>query len=495
MVLKKKKKSTRKISQTIAATDSGHEAALAVSQEFGGHNKDKPAVNSFDQLELASWIVDSCRGLHMLHPTEIQTMSIPPILSGRNVAGNAQTGSGKTACYCLPILHHLSKEAYGVFALVLLPMRELTYQVSENFTALGKRIRVQVAEVVGGQNEMIQSQRLADRVHVVVATPGRLAHMLRSSPALIDVFQRLRFFVLDEADMLLTETFEDPLGFILTSIPKTRQTLLFSATLTKSILTLQRSLGAPGSEKELLLLDANPHDAAVAQLKQEYLFVPELVQTCYLHYLMKQHFAKDSCIIFAHTIRLCQLLTTMLQSLGFSATGLHSLQPQRERLASLGKFRSGKVSILVATDLAGRGLDIPKVSVVVNVGLPLSTDVYVHRAGRTARAGRPGLVLSLITEKDVPRVPAIEERMGKLQLRPVTEDTVMKLLSRTTKAQQQADLLLSEVGFEEKLAEHQQAKMQASMKRKAESHSTMSHEPVVGIAGQRKRRKTKQVNN
>jgi len=443
------------------------------------------STTSFAKLGLARWLTESCQKLGMVYPTEIQAMCIPPVLAGSNVAGNAKTGSGKTACYCLPTLHHLSKDPYGVFALVLTPVRELAFQVSENFRALGVGIGVSVAEVVGGREMIYQSRKIAARTHVIVATPGRLADILRGDPDLSEAFQGLRIFVLDEADKLLTQSFEEPLGEILAVIPKTRQTLLFSATITKSIERLRSRLcsdrnGRGG--KELVLVDANPKDESLDNLTQQYVFVPQIVQACYLHYLLQAHFPEESCIVFAPTIDLCQLLATMLDILSFSVTGLHSLHGQRHRQACLDKFRAGRCRILVATDVASRGLDIPKVAVVINVGLPRDEDDYVHRAGRTARAGRPGLVVSLMTEEDVRHLPSIEERIGrKLELRPTNEDEALKLLSRTTKARQRTELLLSEAGFEERTAQHRAGRAPASKVRGGsnESHRRGPQGPVA----------------
>ena len=155
---------------------------------------------SFAKLGLAKWIVDTCGKLGMNYPTDIQVMAIPPVLSGKNIAGNARTGSGKTACYSLPILHHLSKDPYGIFALILVPVRELAFQVADNFRAMGQAIRVSVGEIVGGRDFSIQSRLIADRTHVLVATPGRLADLLRGDFALARAFRKLRTFVLDEAE-------------------------------------------------------------------------------------------------------------------------------------------------------------------------------------------------------------------------------------------------------------------------------------------------------
>mmetsp|Transcript_28838 Transcript_28838/g.67930 ORF Transcript_28838/g.67930 Transcript_28838/m.67930 type:complete len:505 (+) Transcript_28838:43-1557(+) len=415
---------------------------------------------SFSKLGLAKWIVDTCGKLGMNYPTDIQAMAIPPVLSGKNIAGNARTGSGKTACYSLPILHFLSKDPYGIFALILVPVRELAFQVADNFRAMGQAIHVSVGEIVGGRDFSIQSRLIADRSHVLVATPGRLADLLRGDFALARAFRKLHTFVLDEADQLLTETFEDPLSRILEVLPESRQTLFFSATITECIEKLRKG-------KDLMLVDANPKEETLQNLTQLYVFVPKSVQVNYLHFLLKSHFPDESCIIFAQTIEECQMYTTMLDILGFAVTGLHSLQSQRQRLASLGKFRASRASILLATDVASRGLDIPMVGVVINVGLPFDPASYVHRAGRTARAGRPGKVVSLMSELDVSRVQGIEKRIGKqLQLLPTKEEEAIKLLSRTTKAYQRAELLLSEVGFTDQVAEHRGAQQASKKSRK-----------------------------
>ncbi|CAJ1398236.1 unnamed protein product [Effrenium voratum] len=431
---------------------------------------------SFAKLGLARWIVDTCAKLGMAHPTDIQAMCIPPILAGKNIAGNARTGSGKTAAYSLPILHHLSKDPYGVFALVLVPVRELAFQVTENFRAMGQSIGVTVAEIVGGRDFSIQSQTIADRSHILVATPGRLADLLRGDFALAKAFRKLHTLVLDEADQLLTQTFDDPLGQILEVLPKSRQTLFFSATVTQCIEKLKKG-------KELTLIDANPNEESLETLTQLYVFVPKSVQINYLHYLLQKHFPEESCIVFAASLDECQLLTTMLDILGFEVTGLHSLQSQRQRLASLGKFRASRAKILVATDVAGRGLDIPSVAVVLNMGLPYDGDSYVHRAGRTARAGRPGKVVTLMSELDVSRVEAIERRIGKqLELLPTKEEEAIKLLSKTTKALQRAELLLSEVGFADQIAEHRGAQKEQK-KKKAQAPGSQAQADSKELTG------------
>eukprot|EP00746_Dinoflagellata_sp_MGD_P034386 gnl/MRDRNA2_/MRDRNA2_182164_c0_seq1.p1 gnl/MRDRNA2_/MRDRNA2_182164_c0~~gnl/MRDRNA2_/MRDRNA2_182164_c0_seq1.p1 ORF type:complete len:531 (+),score=110.92 gnl/MRDRNA2_/MRDRNA2_182164_c0_seq1:109-1701(+) len=465
--LVKKGKKRKEVSQVAENADDDREP-----EENGDPVEEQPQPqveeglfrkdSSFAKLGLAKWLIESCQQMGMHYPTEIQVQSIPHILAGKHVAGNAKTGSGKTACYCLPTLHRLSQDPYGVFTLVLTPVRELAFQVSENFRALGTAIKVSVVEVVGGREMLAQSAMISERRHVVVATPGRLADLLQGDMKIARAFNKLQILVLDEADRMLQPTFEEPLGQVLSAIPKERQTLLFSATVTKTIEALGDRLKAQG--KELLFIDANPGDDQLQRLKQQYIFVPETVRLCYLFYLLQNDFAEESCMIFTPTIDTCQLLATMLDVCKISATCLHSLQNQRRRLAGLSKFRAGRCKVLVATDVAGRGLDIPLVAVVINLGLPQSADEYVHRAGRTARAGRPGRVVSLVTQNDVPRVHLVEERIGRqLELYHVPEEAALKMLSKTAKVQQKAELLLYEVGFDDKVEEHRlQRKRQQS---------------------------------
>mmetsp|Transcript_46650 Transcript_46650/g.107787 ORF Transcript_46650/g.107787 Transcript_46650/m.107787 type:complete len:534 (+) Transcript_46650:26-1627(+) len=446
--------------------------------------------SSFAKLGLARWLVEGCEKLGMVYPTEIQAMCIPPVLAGKQVIGNSKTGSGKTACFCLPILHQLSKDPYGIFALVLLPVRELTFQVSENFRALGKGINVEVFEVIGGQDMQYQARMIASRKHVITATPGRLADLLRGEPGLSKAFGNLRVLVLDEADRLLTQSFEEELEDMLPRLPKTRQTLLFSATITGSIEKLRSRLQTDG--RELMLLDANPTDESLETLTQEYVFVPEIVQICYVHHLLRDHFANDSCILFAPTLMLCQLLMTTLELLGLLVTGLHSLQSQQRRRACLNNFRAGRSRILVATDVASRGLDIPKVSVVMNMGLPMTADSYVHRAGRTGRAGRPGLVISVMCERDVAKVQAIEERIGmQLKLRPTVEEDALKLMSKTTKAQQKAELLLSEAGFHDRVQERRESDKKRLKERENAGHVAVAIETPRGTRSGKRQKKTR----
>jgi len=412
----------------------------------------------FAALGVAPWLEDALRRVKIHEPTEIQRLAIPPALEGRNIIGTAKTGSGKTAAYALPILQKLSKDPFGVFCLVLSPVRELCFQISDQFEALGKGCKINSVVVVGGRDQTQQELKISSRPHVVVATPGRLAEILRFDPeGLKKVFRNIQVVVFDEADRILTPTFEPELECILECLPPAsrRQTMLFSATMTESLRVL--------AEKQLTnvaIVDATNQDGLQAnRLRQYYMHLPSIVKRVYLHHLLHSMEPSHGVIIFCSTVESTQRITTMCEMLGFQVACLHSLQSQRRRMVSLLKFKGESVNILIATDVAARGLDIPAVQRVINFELPDGPDEYMHRVGRTARAGRFGEAITFVSEGDEQKIERIEERIEtKLELFPSKEEEVLKLMTKTTKAYQKAQLLLFEVGFDEKLKEWKEQK-------------------------------------
>ncbi|KAI8855198.1 P-loop containing nucleoside triphosphate hydrolase protein [Chytridium lagenaria] len=318
-------------------------------------------MTTFTDLGLDSWLATSLSSMSIAKPTEIQKECIPPALIGRDVIGVAKTGSGKTAAFALPILQKLAENPYGVYALVLTPTRELAYQIAEQFRALGSSLNLRQSVVVGGQDMIAQALEMSKRPHVIVATPGRLADHIRSNLEK-SIFRKTQFLVMDEVDRLLDDSFSDDLECILSMLPPDRQTLLFTATLTRAI----ESLNKPKT-----LFNISFSFETVDKLDQYYLLVPSA-----------------SIILFTGRCRNCERLRLMFQELGIRSTALHSLMSQNERLGSIAKFKGRIVNILLATDVGSRGLDIPSVDVVLNYDLPADATDYVHRVGRTARAGR-----------------------------------------------------------------------------------------------------------
>ncbi|XP_052608615.1 probable ATP-dependent RNA helicase DDX49 isoform X1 [Peromyscus californicus insignis] len=418
----------------------------------------------FAELGLSSWLVEQCRQLGLKQPTPVQLGCIPAILEGRDCLGCAKTGSGKTAAFVLPILQKLSEDPYGIFCLVLTPTRELAYQIAEQFRVLGKPLGLKDCIIVGGMDMVAQALELSRRPHVVIATPGRLADHLRSSSTFS--MKKIRFLVMDEADRLLEQgctDFTTDLETILASVPARRQTLLFSATLTDTLKELQGL-----ATNQPFFWEAQAPVRTVEQLDQHYLLVPEKVKDAYLVHLVQtfQDQLEDcSIIIFTNTCKTCQILCMMLRKFNFPTVSLHSMmkQPlgrltnppppvvQKERFAALAKFKSSVYRILIATDVASRGLDIPTVQVVINHNTPGLPKIYIHRVGRTARAGRQGRAITLVTQYDIHLLHAIEEQIKKqLEELAVEEAEVLNILTQVNVVRRECEIKLEASHFDEK---------------------------------------------
>ncbi|KAI4131755.1 MAG: hypothetical protein LQ338_001077 [Usnochroma carphineum] len=367
----------------------------------------KDAFSTFQNLGIIDSLCNACSALGYKAPTPIQKEAIPLALSGRDVIGLAETGSGKTAAYALPILQALMAKPQNLFGLVMAPTRELAYQISQAFEALGSLIHVRSCVIVGGMDMVSQAIALGKKPHIIVATPGRLLDHLENTKGFS--LRSLKHLVMDEADRLLDLDFGDIIDKILKVLPRERRTYLFSATMTSKIESLQR---ASLSNPLRVSLSANKYQT-VATLIQNYLFLPHKDKDLYLVYLLNR-FAGQSVIVFTRTVNEAQRLALLLRSLNMKAIPLHGQLSQSARLGALGKFRAGEsIKILIATDVAARGLDIPLVDVVINFDLPPDNKTYIHRVGRTARAGKSGKALSLVTQYDVEIWQRIESALGR----------------------------------------------------------------------------------
>ncbi|KAG0043013.1 hypothetical protein BGZ83_011940 [Gryganskiella cystojenkinii] len=432
--------------------DEEEEAEEEVKEEEEEEEEFKSTL-SFAQLGLASWLVNALKAMSITSPSEIQTKCIPQILAGKDVIGGAKTGSGKTAAFALPILQKLSEDPYGVFAVILTPTRELAFQIAEQFNVLGKTINLKDVVVVGGLDMMTQAIALSKRPHIIIATPGRLRDHINSSGDSMNL-SKVKFLVLDEADRLLTETFAEDLGGILEALPKKRQTLLFTATMTDEVLELAGpSPSESGSTKPPpFVYQCKTNVSTVKTLAQSYIFIPSHLRETYLTYLLRsEDFTKKSTIIFTGRCRTAETLRVMLRELGIACTALHSEMSQQERLNSLAKFRGGITSVLIATDVGSRGLDIPSVLLVLNYDIPRDPTDYIHRVGRTARAGRGGQAISMVSERDIELVHDIEARINKTMAEfPIAETKALDLLNEVTSAKRAANMALHDNQFGEK---------------------------------------------
>ncbi|NWT20559.1 DDX49 helicase, partial [Vireo altiloquus] len=393
-------------------------------------------------LGLAPWLAEQARQVGLVRPTPVQAACIPAVLQGRDCLGCAKTGSGKTAAFVLPVLQVLAEDPFGIFCLLSpSPHRELAYQIAEQFRVLGKPLGLKDCVVVGGLDMVAQALELSRRPHVVIATPGRLADHLRSSNTFS--LRKLKFLVLDEADRLLEQgcaDFSADLEVILEAVPARRQTLLFSATLTGALQEL-KALAA----NQPFCWEAESEIRTVEQLEQLYVLVPEALKDAHLVHLVQtfrdQH--EDwAIIIFTRTCKDCQVLNMMLRKFHFPSVALHSMMKQKQRFAALAKFKSSIFKILIATDVAARGLDIPAVQVVINHNTPGLPKIYIHRVGRTARAGRKGTAITLVTQYDIHLVHAIEGEI-KLKLKefPVEEQQVLDILTQVNVTRRECEIV------------------------------------------------------
>jgi ATP-dependent RNA helicase DDX47/RRP3 len=318
------------------------------------------------------------------------------------------------------------------FGLVMAPTRELAYQIAQAFEALGALVSLKSAVIVGGMDMVSQAIALGKKPHVIVATPGRLLDHLENTKGFS--LRALKYLVMDEADRLLDLDFGPILDKILKVLPRDRRTYLFSATMTSKVESLQR---ASLSNPLRVSISAGKYQT-VSTLIQSYVFFPHKEKDLHLVYLLNE-FAGQLAIIFTRTVNETQRLAIFLRALGFGAIPLHGQLSQSARLGALAKFRAKSRDILVATDIAARGLDIPSVDVVLNFDLPPDSKTYIHRVGRTARAGKSGQAISLVTQYDVENWQRIESALGKeLSEFEIRKDEAVILAERVSEAQRMA---------------------------------------------------------
>ncbi|SPD71819.1 ATP-dependent RNA helicase RhlE [uncultured Desulfobacterium sp.] len=336
-------------------------------------------------------------------PTPIQSEAIPQVMNGRDIMGLAQTGTGKTAAFVLPILHRLMRGKRGhVRSLIMAPTRELAEQIYNTLNNLGKDTPIRIVAVYGGVNISTQIQKLNRGAEIVVACPGRLLdHINRKT---IDISQ-VEVLVIDEADHMFDMGFLPDIRRILKNLPQERQTLLFSATMPKEIYSLaQDILNDP--------ITIKIGSATLAEtVSHAHYPVSQHLKTAFLLKLLG-HINSRSVLVFTRTKRRARLLGEQLGRAGFSSTSLQGNLSQSRRQAALDGFRNGRFQVLVATDIAARGIDVCEISHVINYDMPDSPDAYIHRIGRTGRAGQNGDAFTLITCEDKQMVNAIDRVVG-----------------------------------------------------------------------------------
>ena len=378
---------------------------------------DEPAALTFSDLALGEPVLKALRDIGYETPSAIQAATIPTLLAGRDVVGMAQTGTGKTAAFALPIIDRLDLSQKNPQALVLAPTRELALQVCEAFEKYAAHLKdVHVLPVYGGQGYGVQLSALRRGVHIVVGTPGRIIDHLEKGT--LDLSE-LQYLVLDEADEMLKMGFAEDVETILAETPDTKQVALFSATMPAAIRRMSKQyLHDP---EEITVKTKTTTSATIAQ---RYLIVQwQQKMDALTRILEVENF--DGMIVFGRTKSVTEEIAEKLRARGYSAAAINGDIPQPQREKSVNQLKSGKLDILVATDVAARGLDVDRISHVVNYDIPTDTESYVHRIGRTGRAGRSGDAISFVTPRERWLVGAIEkatrQELTQMQLPSVDE--------------------------------------------------------------------------
>lgn len=358
---------------------------------------------TFDDLGLRDSVLKGVHEAGFTHPTEIQAQLIPAVLSGRDVIGQAKTGTGKTAAFGLPLLHMLDKDT-SMQALVLVPTRELASQVARELDSLGKHTPIRTSTIIGGESMHEQSQSVKRGGHIIVGTPGRIMDMHGRRQV---HFRDLKFAILDEVDRMLDIGFRDDIRKILKMVQGDHQTVFVSATISGEIESLARSF----MHKDALKITTAEGALTVALVDQTHIPVQPWDKKKLLLHLLK-HEEPDTTLIFCRTKATVHYVTRYLRDKGVNAREIHGDLPQSKRNSVIGSLRSGSLDVVVASDLAARGLDIEHISHVINYDLPDDPEVYIHRIGRTARAGRRGIAWSFVCPDQGQLLTEIEKLAG-----------------------------------------------------------------------------------
>jgi ATP-dependent RNA helicase DeaD len=385
---------------------------------------------TFSQLNLSQSILNAIKDIGYEEPTPIQAQAIPLIMEGKDVVGQAQTGTGKTAAFGIPALELVDPEFSDVQVLVLCPTRELANQVSDELTKLSAYQKLRILPIYGGQSLERQIKALRRGVHIVIGTPGRVMdHIERRTLNL----ENVAMVVLDEADEMLDMGFREDIELILTKVPADRQTIMFSATMPSLIMKLTKRF-----QRDPQLVKTIHKKVTVPNVEQSYFEVKFHAKPEVLCRLIDIYDVKSS-LVFCNTKRAVDELVDTLKTRGYLADGLHGDMKQQQRERVMASFRKGDIETLVATDVAARGIDVENIEVVFNYDLPQDEESYVHRIGRTGRAGRQGRAFTFVTGREIYKLKSIQKYTNvkilsqKVPTRSDAEDIKANMLAQKVK--------------------------------------------------------------
>lgn len=382
---------------------------------------------TFKEFNLIEPLLKAVHQMGYTDPTPIQQKAIPILLQKKDLIGCAQTGTGKTAAFALPILQNLAEtRAQTIRALILTPTRELAIQIYENFESFGASLPLRCAVIFGGVSQVPQVEKLHRGVDILIATPGRLCDLMNQGYIHLD---HIEIFVLDEADRMLDMGFIHDVKRVLAVLPAKRQTLLFSATMPQEIESLANSI-----LRDPITVKVDPVTSTVAAIKQS-VYLVDKKNKKYLLAKLLQKKEVSSALVFTRTKYAANNVVKDLTAVGISSLAIHGNKSQNARQLALNSFKEGKIKVLVATDIAARGIDIPELSHVFNYELPNEPETYIHRIGRTGRAGLGGEAISFCNYDELPYLKDIEKLTGRTIERKES-DWPMVILEKTEKEPQ-----------------------------------------------------------
>jgi superfamily II DNA/RNA helicase len=415
--------------------------------------------NSFENMKLEKWIKKVINYLSYKEPTIVQKYIIPQILNNKSVIAVSKTGTGKTASFCLPILSELSKDPYGLYSIILEPTRELVLQVEEKLKLFSTGFNLRMCSIIGGEDYTTQLKGLDKIPHIIIATPGRLVTFLENNS--IKLIQNLKYFVMDEFDQLLNDTIKPEVDKIITFLPEDRKTLFFSATIAQSINELKKYLGK-NDKNELFYYNNNENinnnieiteneneikkngkeknnnkegNSIPTKIKNKinedvdlkYILVPQKLKEHYLLHLLRNKYRETNCLVFVNHVKQCDFLYNLCKLFELKVSHLHSKMTQRNRREDLQKFKGSISNVLISTDLASRGLDIRQCDLVINFDMPITSQTFIHRAGRTGRIGNKGLCISFVSQHDIELLNGIESDLNAdfNEIEDIDQDEIM----------------------------------------------------------------------
>ena len=415
--------------------------------------------SSFENMKLEKWIKKVINYLSYKEPTIVQKYIIPQILNDKSVIAVSKTGTGKTASFCLPILSELSKDPYGLYSIILEPTRELVLQVEEKLKLFSTGFNLRMCSIIGGEDYTTQLKGLDKIPHIIIATPGRLVTFLENNS--IKLVQNLKYFVMDEFDQLLNDTIKPEVDKIITFLPEDRRTLFFSATIAQSINELKKYLGK-NDKNELFYYNNNENINNKIEITEnenenkknekeknnnkedtnvqtkiknkinedvdlKYILVPQKLKEHYLLHLLRNKYREINCLVFVNHVKQCDFLYNLCKLFELKVSHLHSKMTQRNRREDLQKFKGSISTVLISTDLASRGLDIRQCDLVINFDMPITSQTFIHRAGRTGRIGNKGLCISFVSQHDIELLNGIESDLNAdfNEIEDIDQDEIM----------------------------------------------------------------------